>query len=431
MYKEFHGEKFDNKCVDELIREYFPDYNYHGIFFDVGAFDPILISNSYHFEKNGWTTYCFEANTDLIPVLRQYRKNVIHTAVYDEDKPSVEFSIVTNEAGLTSGYSAIEVSEDYKVMFGKDNKISNIKKIVVPQNTLNTLINNYCPSINHIDVISIDVEGGELKVLQGLNIEKYKPTLFVIENVMNCKLIQSYLENRGYTLNKQVSYNQFYLRNKNQITTKEIEFPETKLTSLCDIMVRYGSDKSPSPGGWNWHNYTQVYYYLFKDTAPLNVFELGLGTNNMDVPSNMGPSGRPGASLRGWAEFFPNANIYGADIDRRILFNEGRIKTYYCDQLNTAAIAAMWQQIEPQMDIIIEDGLHTYEANVSFFENSFQKVKSGGYYIIEDVNEDTIDAWVKKLPEWEAKYPIHQVEILKLKHKNNNHDNNLIVIRKA
>jgi hypothetical protein len=203
------------------------------------------------------------------------------------------------------------------------------------------------------------------------------------------------------------------------------------ITPLCDIMVRHGSDKSPAAGGWNWHNYTQVYYNLLKDINPLNVFELGLGTNNVNVPSNMGPNGRPGASLRGWAEFFPSANIYGADIDRQILFNDGRIKTYYCDQLDAAAIAAMWNQIAPDMDIIVEDGLHTYDANVSFFEGSFQKVKSGGYYIIEDVNRDTLTTWSTKLAEWKSKYPIHQVEILKLKHNKNTHDNNLIVIRKA
>ena len=66
----------------------------------------------------------------------------------------------------------------------------------------------------------------------------------------------------------------------------------------------------------------------------LNIFELGLGTNNTDVAYNMGPSGRPGASLKSWKEFLPNSMIYGADIDKIVLFNEDRIKTFYCDQTN-------------------------------------------------------------------------------------------------
>ena len=45
MYSIFHGEFQYGKYVDEILREYFPDYNYKGsnsIFFDVGAFEPIM-----------------------------------------------------------------------------------------------------------------------------------------------------------------------------------------------------------------------------------------------------------------------------------------------------------------------------------------------------------------------------------------------------
>lgn len=36
-------------------------------------------------------------------------------------------------------------------------------------------------------------------------------------------------------------------------------------------------------------------------------------------------------------------------------------------------------------DIIIDDGLHTTDANVNLFLNSFNKLKKNGIYIIEDV----------------------------------------------
>jgi hypothetical protein len=51
FYNNFHGEVQHGKFVDETLREYFPDYNYKGIFLDIGAYEPINISNSYHFEK--------------------------------------------------------------------------------------------------------------------------------------------------------------------------------------------------------------------------------------------------------------------------------------------------------------------------------------------------------------------------------------------
>ena len=55
----------------------------------------------------------------------------------------------------------------------------------------------------------------------------------------------------------------------------------------------------------------------------------------------MGKEGRPGASLYGWCEFFPNSHIFGADIDDDVLFNTKKIKTFYCDQTNPESIKKM------------------------------------------------------------------------------------------
>ena len=51
------------------------------------------------------------------------------------------------------------------------------------------------------------------------------------------------------------------------------------------------------------------------------MFELGIGTNNKELLSHMQSEFKPGSSLRAWQEYFPNANIYGADIDSDIIFS--------------------------------------------------------------------------------------------------------------
>lgn len=44
--------------------------------------------------------------------------------------------------------------------------------------------------------------------------------------------------------------------------------------------------------------------------------------------------------LYAWLDaVFPNSKIYGEDIDRRILFTDGRIQTFYCDQINPTEIS--------------------------------------------------------------------------------------------
>ena len=158
---------------------------------------------------------------------------------------------------------------------------------------------------------------------------------------------------------------------------KEASHPQT---ALCLLMTFYGSDK-----GSGWHNYTSFYTYIVEalNINVSNLFEMGLG----DVPSNMGPNGKPGASLRGWKDYFDNAHIYGADIDKRILFSEDRITTYYTDQLNSTTLLDLANNTlkDINFNLIIDDGLHRHDANTNFLNNFHHKLAPRGLFIIEDI----------------------------------------------
>jgi len=210
-------------------------------------------------------------------------------------------------------------------------------------------------------------------------------------------------------------------------------FDETKATILCEIMGNNKSDKGNKHITYSKHNYTTFYYYLFSNLKKENIklFELGLGTNNLTIPSNMGANGQPGASLYGWLEFFENGNIYGADIDTEILFSTQRIKTFFCDQTNADIIKKMWEndELNCEFDIMIDDGLHKFDANVIFFENSIHKLSKNGYYIIEDIKNIEIDLFETKIKEWEIAYSHLDFYILKIPSIVNFKDNNLIVVK--
>jgi hypothetical protein len=203
-------------------------------------------------------------------------------------------------------------------------------------------------------------------------------------------------------------------------------------TKMCRVMTKYGSDK-----GYRWHNYTTVYSVLFKGwrDQPLRIFELGLGG---DIPELL-PAGAlelpyAGASLRGWRELFPNALVYGADIVRALLIQEDRIKTFYCDQLDQASIRELWSQPDLQggMDIIIEDGLHTFEANVSFLESSLEHLRPGGIYVIEDIGQGTVDRWYDQLKtSYSMRYNPYGFAFVVLPNSLNHVDNNLLVVRRG
>lgn len=202
---------------------------------------------------------------------------------------------------------------------------------------------------------------------------------------------------------------------------------------LSKLSHKYSSDKGSiedGKGAWGWqaHTYTDFYSDLFdhcKESIKL-VFECGIGSNDPKVPSNMTTNGKPGASLRMWKDYFFNSQIYGADIDKNILFSEDRIKTFYVDQLNKETIDSMWSNIQKtDFDLIIDDGLHTYEAAITLFENSFKILRKNGLYIIEDLMGQELIKTFIFLKEYNPKV------IFLNKKKNSSVNNNLIFIKKT
>ena len=201
-------------------------------------------------------------------------------------------------------------------------------------------------------------------------------------------------------------------------------------TEMCRVMTRHGSDK-----GHGYHNYTAIYSGLLGKLRdrPLRIFELGLGTNNPKLASSMGVNGLPGASLRGWRELFPHALIYGADIDRDILFEEDHIKTFYCDQLDSVAIRDLWSQpaLQGGFDIMIDDGLHTFEANISFLDGSLEHLRPGGIFVIEDITQETIARWHEQLEtNYSKRFPNYEFAFVELPNSFNDYDNSLLIIRR-
>ena len=157
---------------------------------------------------------------------------------------------------------------------------------------------------------------------------------------------------------------------------------------LKDLFDYYGSDKAMT------HNYHSLYGpILAQQDAVSAVLEIGIGTNNPDVVSNMGVNGKPGASLRAFREFLPDAQIYGADIDRRILFSEERISTFFVDQTDLGSFDAIADDVGDSLDLIIDDGLHSPNANLATLLFGLERLKVGGWLVIEDIAPSALPMW--------------------------------------
>jgi hypothetical protein len=93
-----------------------------------------------------------------------------------------------------------------------------------------------------------------------------------------------------------------------------------------------------------------------------------------------------GASLSVWEEYFPRAKIIGADIDSscRRLARE-RVVIEVIDQSNLEDLVELGRKYGP-FDIIIEDGSHQWEHQITTLRTLFPFMRNGGYYVVEDLH---------------------------------------------
>jgi hypothetical protein len=107
----------------------------------------------------------------------------------------------------------------------------------------------------------------------------------------------------------------------------------------------------------------------------------------------MGATGVPGASLRAFREYLPGATIFGGDVDKRILFQDDRIRTYFVDQTDLASLASLGKNLPEAIDLIIDDGLHAPNANLAVLVFGLEKLNHNGWLVIEDIPERAIPFW--------------------------------------
>ena len=156
------------------------------------------------------------------------------------------------------------------------------------------------------------------------------------------------------------------------------------------LFNKHGSDKA-----WD-HNYHLLYGSFLgpRRQNTMRVLEIGLGTNNPDVVSTMGESGIPGASLRAFRDFLPNAKVFGADIDEPILFKEDRIETYYVDQTQPNSFNDLLLNLGTEgFDLVIDDGLHAPNANIATLAFALHILKPNGWLVIEDIKTESLPIW--------------------------------------
>jgi hypothetical protein len=136
---------------------------------------------------------CVEANPLYRDSLIANRKQSIIAAISNINKPNVNFNVVESGNGPDglkyASHSALDIVQPSVVAS---------QVIQTQQLTLDTVLDMWGIT-PPLDLLSIDIEGGELKALQGLNIPKWRPKLVCVEVVFNPHAVE-YLVLSGYKM---------------------------------------------------------------------------------------------------------------------------------------------------------------------------------------------------------------------------------------
>jgi hypothetical protein len=154
------------------------------------------------------------------------------------------------------------------------------------------------------------------------------------------------------------------------------------MTRLCELGLKYGTDKvwrdrTEGMTGESAHDYTPAYHELLKDRDVKRVLEVGIGEKKYCA-----------ASLRMWAEYFPQAEIYGGDFDSSTFITDNpRIHCFWCDQGDKNSLDQVARITGGNFDLIVDDGSHIAAHQILTFRVLYSLLSSTGVYIIEDIGD--------------------------------------------
>ena len=178
FFKKFRKFNALNNLDKKLLQ--YINYN-NGFYIECGANDGVDQSNTWHFEKfKNWHGILIEAHPEIF---RELIKN--------RDKRN----ILVNKFLVSNNYKSQTVNISNNDLISKFSTTNEGSSLSTPITLTEVLRKNYVPKL--IDLFSLDVEGYEFEVLEGIDFENYKFKYFLIETNDFDKL-NSYLIAKKY-----------------------------------------------------------------------------------------------------------------------------------------------------------------------------------------------------------------------------------------
>ena len=192
--------RFKNHPRDEqdLIRYFFNNQT-TGFYVDVGANHPTIQSQSYHLEQIGWAGILVEPLPDCADLLRQQRNGiVVQAACSNKANHHKELDLV-----VAGGHSTLN---NVPIALASEGNGT----IKVQCRTLDSILEeNNVPT--QFEFLSIDIEGHELDLFDGFDLNKWQPSLILLEDHVVSHDKHKHLQANDYQLIMRTGLNSWYV----------------------------------------------------------------------------------------------------------------------------------------------------------------------------------------------------------------------------
>lgn len=209
--KSYPEVTFSFEGEDRILRSLFRHVP-RGVYVDVGCNDPVRHNNTYLFYLDGWDGIAIDANQEYQDRWLSVRPRDRFLSALVSNIPEIRSFNVFRDRTMSSVDS--ETVARYAERLGEAEKVLDL-----PAFTLSYLIEKNLPSKSdsEIHLVTVDVEGWDLKVLQGLDFARHLPGCIVVETKgLNLSRpyeneISRYLNQHGYSFIAKTPLDSFFV----------------------------------------------------------------------------------------------------------------------------------------------------------------------------------------------------------------------------
>lgn len=187
-----------------------------GTFLEVGAYDGVRYSVTSIFESIGWSGVLIEPIEEHADACRAARPNsrVVHAALGAPGSPSTaEFTLLDPKDEVDTDTASFLTTHDAHRAKMRRSIERASRTVTVPLRTMTSVLDEASDRPCSIDLAVIDVEGGELDLIRGFDLERYRVRVLLVEDLTagSDASVRTLLESHGYERVARVARNDLYI----------------------------------------------------------------------------------------------------------------------------------------------------------------------------------------------------------------------------